>query len=76
MLTGVKILIWLVSETTNSCVYVGESSSKGHEAVGKPLSDAEDQSLLKANTAKKYNEVRSCRSITSVHGIETYSARR
>lgn len=45
MLTGVEILIWFVRETTNSCVDVGESSRKGHETVGKPLSDAEDQPL-------------------------------
>lgn len=53
MLTGVEILIWLVRETTNSCVYVGESSSKGHEAVGKPSSDAEGQPLL--NAARSIN---------------------
>lgn len=56
MLTGVEMLVWLVRETTNSCVYIGESSSKGHETVGKPLSDAEDQPLLNAIQSRDATE--------------------
>lgn len=76
MLTGVEILVWLIRENANSCIDVGESSSKGHEAVRKPLSDAEDQILLNATWARKTTQFKASERNTLRHGAESYAAYR